>query len=87
MAQQKSAVRKKQHSDKDEEICRHQLSPPATTSHCPVTYMLPSTFLSIAVARAMAVLVAVVVAVDGIVVAVRWRRQWRWHWRWRWQWW
>jgi hypothetical protein len=59
VAQQKSAVIKKQHSDKDEEICRHQPSSPATTSRCPVTYTVPSTFLSVVVARAMAVALAV----------------------------
>jgi hypothetical protein len=59
VAQQKSAVIKNQHSDKYEEIRRHQPSSPATTSHCPVTHRLPSKFLSVVVARAMAVLVVV----------------------------
>jgi hypothetical protein len=37
VAQQKSAVRKNQHSDKnDEKIRRHQPSSPATTSLSPV---------------------------------------------------
>jgi hypothetical protein len=37
VAQQKSAVTKNQHSDKDEETRRHQLSSPPATSRCPVT--------------------------------------------------
>jgi hypothetical protein len=65
VAQQKSAVIKNQHSDKEEEIRCHQQSFPATTSCYPVTQLLPSNFLSVVVARAMAVLVAVVVAITG----------------------
>jgi hypothetical protein len=67
----KSAVRKNQHSDKnDEEIRCHQPSSPATTSLCPVTSTFPSTFLAVVVARAMAGLVAVEVAVAGSAVVV-----------------
>ncbi len=69
--QKKSAVRKNQHSEKnDKEICHHQPSSPAATSFCLVTKMFPSTFLAVVVARAMAGLVAEEVAVAGGVVAV-----------------
>jgi hypothetical protein len=69
--QNKSAVRKNQHSEKnDEEIRHHQLSSPATTSLCPITKTFPLTFLVVVVARAMAGLVAVEVAVAGSAVAV-----------------
>jgi hypothetical protein len=69
--QKKSAVRKNQHSEKnDEEICHHQPSSPAATSLCPVTKTFPLTFLVVVVARAMARLVAVEVAVAGGAVAV-----------------
>jgi hypothetical protein len=69
--QQKSAVRKNQHSEKnDKEICHHQPSSPAATSLCPVTKTFPLTFLVVVVARAMVGLVAVEMAVAGSVVAV-----------------
>jgi hypothetical protein len=48
---------KNQHSDKDEEICCHQPSSPAAASRCPVTQILPSTFVAV-VAKAVAVGVA-----------------------------
>ncbi len=72
VSQQKNpAVRKNQHSDKnDKEIHHHQPSFPAATSLCPVTKMFPSTFLVVVVARAMAGLIAVEVAVAGGVVAM-----------------
>jgi hypothetical protein len=59
---------KNQHSDKDKEICCHQLSSPITASRCPVTQMLASNFVVVAMARSVAVVVVVVV-----VVAVVWR--------------
>ncbi len=69
--QQKSAIRKNQHSEKnDEEVRHHQPSSPAATSLCPVTKTFPLTFLAVVVARAMAGLVAVEVAVAGGAVAV-----------------
>jgi hypothetical protein len=67
----KSAVRKNQHSEKnDEEIRHHQPSSPTATSLCPVTKTFPLTFLAVVVARAMAGLVAVEVAFAGSAVAV-----------------
>ncbi len=71
--QKKSAVRKNQHSEKnDEEICHHQLSSPAATSLCPVTKTFPLTFLAVVVGRAMAGLVPVevVVAVGAVAAAI-----------------
>jgi hypothetical protein len=69
--QKKSAIRKNQHSEKnDKEIRHHQPSSPAATSLCPVTKTFPSTFLAVVVARAMAGLVAVEVAVAGSAGAV-----------------
>ncbi len=67
----KSAIRKNQHSEKnDEEIRHHQPTSPAATSLCLVTKMFPLTFLAVVVVRAMAGLVAVEVAVAGGAVAV-----------------
>jgi hypothetical protein len=67
VAQPKSAVEKNQHSDKDEEIHRHQPSSPAATSRCPFTQTLPLTFLEATVARAWAMADAVVVGVTVMV--------------------
>jgi hypothetical protein len=61
VTQTKSAV-KKQHSDKDKEILRHQPSSPDAASSCPVTQTLPSTFLVVVVTRVVVVVVVVVVA-------------------------
>ncbi len=67
----KYAVRKNQHSDKnDEEVRHHQPSSLAATSLCPVTKTFPSTFLAVVVARAMVGLVAVEGGVAGGAVAV-----------------
>jgi hypothetical protein len=69
--QKKPAVRKNQHSEKnDEEIRHHQPSSPAATSLCPVTKTFPSTFLAVVVVMAMAGLVTVEVVVAGGAVAV-----------------
>ncbi len=59
VTQPKSAINKNQHSDKDEEIRRHQ---PSSARSCPVTQTLPLTFVAVAVARAVAVAVVVAVA-------------------------
>jgi hypothetical protein len=40
----KPAVIENQHFDKDKEICHHQPSSAAATSHCPVTQTMPSIF-------------------------------------------
>ncbi len=69
--QKKSAVKKNQLSEKnDEEIRHHQPSPPTATSLCPVTKMFPLAFLAVVVARARAGLVTVEVAVAGGAVGV-----------------
>jgi hypothetical protein len=70
VTQPKSAVNKNQHSDKDKEICCHQPSSFTAASSCPVTQMLPLTF----------VVVAVVVAVARVVTVavVGWRCQGQW---------
>ncbi len=49
---------------KDKEIRHHQPSSPPAASHCPVTQMLPSTFVAVVVARGVAV---------AMVMAVVWQ--------------
>jgi hypothetical protein len=51
--------------------------PPAATSRCSVTHMLPSSFVGMAVAVACLVAVAVVVVVV-VAVAARWPGWWLW---------
>ncbi len=63
MTQPKSALNENQHSDKDGEIHRYQLSSFAAASSCLVTQTSPLTFVVVAGVWAVAVEVAVVVAV------------------------